>query len=441
MATTHKAVAADSEALAATEAGVSVWSATASLGLTQALTALLQVANMALVSRLLGRQGLGLYAAFLASVTLLSLLADPLGYRWVNTYLVRRGAGVGTTLRRSSLYAGGVLVVAAFVFGLQSGWLVALLARLGLWARWEALEALLPLVALALPLLLFHGYVASILLGLEAYRDFNRLMLLAAASLTTANALLWLTLGRLQPRTAAALWAASYALAAAWGLLRLRQHGHASRSLATSETAFPEAAATGFRAFSVNLLSFLHLRVDIYLVGFFLAPAAVGLYAVAVALVELLARAPALLGTVIYPKSAGERAGEITRLIASLLKFLPALALVALPAFWLVGQRLIELLFGAAFRGSFTAAFWLLPGVIFLSGITLINNFLAGKGYPGVLHIAASVGLALNIVLNWLWIPRYGITGAALASSISYGLWLLLLVVHFRRCYLVPARN
>lgn len=434
MARADNTAGAGAEPLAP-EAGLSFWSATASVGLTQGLAAILYVANTALVSRLLGSQGMGLYTTFIASVTLLSLLADPLGYRWVNTYLVRRGAAVRVALRRSGAYAAGVLAVAGLVFGLQADWLVSLLEGLGLWGRWEAVGALLPLVALALPVALFNAYVGGILLGLEAYRDFNRLMLLGAASLLAANALLWITRGQLEVRTVVWLWTTSYALAAAWGVLQLRSRGQASVAATAAETAFAEVAATGFRAFSVNLLSFLHLRVDIYLVGFFLTPAAVGLYGVAATFVELLVRVPALLGTVIYPKSAGERGGEIARLIGSLLKLLPALAVVAIPAFWLLGRRLIELLFGAAFGESFAAAFWLLPGMVCLAGITLINNFLAGKGYPGVLHLAAGVSLALNVALNWLWIPRYGITGAALASSVSYGFWLLLLAVYFRRRY------
>lgn len=425
--------------LGATDTGVSVWSATASLGLTQAVTLGLHLGTTALLSRLLGSQGMGLYTAFIAGVALLSLLADPLGYRWVNTYLVRRGEAVRAALGRSALYALGMLVLAALVFWVETDWLVAALERLGLWSRWEGLGPLLPLLALALPVVLFNAYVAAILLGLEAFREFNGLMLLGAASLLAANALLWVTRGTMEVRTAAWVWIASYGLAAAWGWWRLRARSQTSRGDAAFSAPFGEVAATGFRAFSVNLFSFLHLRVDIYLVGFFLTPAAVGLYAVAVSLVEMLARAPALLGTVIYPKSAAEREGEITRLIGRLLKLLPLVALVGIPAFWLIGRRVLVLVFGAPFGAGYEPALWLLPGVVCLSGITLINNFLAGKGYPGVIHAAAAASLTVNLVLNWLWIPRYGTSGAAMASSVSYGLWFLVLALHFRRRYLLAA--
>jgi O-antigen/teichoic acid export membrane protein len=64
--------------------------------------------------------------------------------------------------------------------------------------------------------------------------------------------------------------------------------------------------------------------------------------------------------------------------------------------------------------------------VILLAGtvpFTLSNTLAAHLGGLGlqVLNLRASlVGLALTVALDLAWIPRFGITGAAAATSVSY---------------------
>jgi len=51
----------------------------------------------------------------------------------------------------------------------------------------------------------------------------------------------------------------------------------------------------------------------------------------------------------------------------------------------------------------------------------LCANF-ASRGRPILGAYAAAVGLGVNIVLNFVFIPKYNIAGAALASTICYSL-------------------
>lgn len=62
----------------------------------------------------------------------------------------------------------------------------------------------------------------------------------------------------------------------------------------------------------------------------------------------------------------------------------------------------------------------------------VFGNDIAGRGRP-ILNTYVSVGaIATNIVLNVVWIPRYEIAGAALASTVSYGI--ILVVRQFLYC-------
>ena len=64
----------------------------------------------------------------------------------------------------------------------------------------------------------------------------------------------------------------------------------------------------------------------------------------------------------------------------------------------------------------------LLPGVVILTIFKVMNMDLAGKGKPWIAMKAMLPSLVLNVVLNLMWIPGYGASGSAFASTVSYAL-------------------
>jgi O-antigen/teichoic acid export membrane protein len=58
--------------------------------------------------------------------------------------------------------------------------------------------------------------------------------------------------------------------------------------------------------------------------------------------------------------------------------------------------------------------------VILLGGAKVLTNEIAGRGYPQYNSFNAGVALILTVIFDLILIPRIGILGAALASSISY---------------------
>jgi O-antigen/teichoic acid export membrane protein len=66
-------------------------------------------------------------------------------------------------------------------------------------------------------------------------------------------------------------------------------------------------------------------------------------------------------------------------------------------------------------------------------------NDLAGRGLPPVVIVVPGVGLALNLALNLVFIPRFGLPAAAAASSIAYGVMLAIAWTAFARRTATPA--
>lgn len=71
---------------------------------------------------------------------------------------------------------------------------------------------------------------------------------------------------------------------------------------------------------------------------------------------------------------------------------------------------------------------WLLPGVVVMAWGRVLANGASARGKPGVYLAATSLGLVVNVIANVVLIPRYGIVGAAVATTLVYALVTAVLV-------------
>jgi O-antigen/teichoic acid export membrane protein len=86
----------------------------------------------------------------------------------------------------------------------------------------------------------------------------------------------------------------------------------------------------------------------------------------------------------------------------------------------LLGPLLISIVFGPAFSASYAPLLALLPGIVLLGGGKVLTSELAGRGYAHYNSINAGMALVLTVVLDLALIPRLGVTGAAIASTVAY---------------------
>jgi O-antigen/teichoic acid export membrane protein len=75
----------------------------------------------------------------------------------------------------------------------------------------------------------------------------------------------------------------------------------------------------------------------------------------------------------------------------------------------------------------------LLFGTLAISAWRILGNDLSARGKPMINTYLIAFSVALNIILNIVWIPERGIAGAALATTISYSfLFLASLFIYAR---------
>src|SRR3989344_2511937 len=171
--------------------------------------------------------------------------------------------------------------------------------------------------------------------------------------------------------------------------------------------------------------SFLFVRVDQVMVKFFLGEASVGLYAAAVRLVEIWYFVPgiicgSLLPAIINAKKVDEKKYyERLKKLYILLAFVAVL--IAVPS-TILAPWVINLLFGDAYSeaaGILRLYVWSGVGLFLLWGL---QQYFLSENRLKIIFYLYLFSMITNIVLNLFFIPKFGLTGAAWATLISYSI-------------------
>jgi O-antigen/teichoic acid export membrane protein len=174
----------------------------------------------------------------------------------------------------------------------------------------------------------------------------------------------------------------------------------------------------GRKIYFAQLTQFFNYRFDVFIVGYYLGAAEVGLYSVAVALAEVIWKLPNSVAIVIFSRVSSQNTNKSrTPFISRLITFLVVVTSIGLIIF---SKFIINIVFGKEFISSLEAFIWLIPGIIGLSIFKILFHDLAASGYPGIGSKATLLSLILTLIFDLVLIPGLGIKGAAIASTIAY---------------------
>lgn len=377
-----------------------------------------QVAGLALglgsgviIARLLGPSAKGAITLYVMLTGALAT-AGNLGLGAANVYLVGSGRVAARTAWANSWWlswtAGLGLSAAAFF--------AAPLAGLAL--RKPADMSLLAVALAGLPLAILFDCQVNLLRGLQRVGRFNLAVLLRHGVRLAALLVLvaWLEWG-----AAGALWAVNISLVLASAAAGYWLGRERAVSLMPSLNDFGRSLGYGLKALPGQMLQFLNYRLDLFILAAFWDSGQVGLYATAVFAAELVWHIPNGVNAALFPAVSAK---EDSRLAAELssramrhsvfwsLMLAAVMAAAAGPA--------IDFLYGKDFAPSAAALRILLLGAVAMVPAKLALNHLAGTGRPQYLSYAALLGLAMTVFLDLALIPRWGMMGAAWATSAAY---------------------
>ena len=160
-------------------------------------------------------------------------------------------------------------------------------------------------------------------------------------------------------------------------------------------------------------------------------PAAdLGRYAIAVSLTLLPLPFVSAIGNVAFPRlasqarvTAASHRMQRMAVLGSAGLAAAMLAPLAAGAYWVV-----PLVFGAGYRGAVPLLWILSPGAVFLACGQVTGDLLRGRNQPIFVAWAEGLAAIFTVVLLFALLPIVGVAGAAIASTVAYGVALVALL-------------
>jgi O-antigen/teichoic acid export membrane protein len=280
-------------------------------------------------------------------------------------------------------------------------------------------SALARLVLIAIPLSTLGTYALSLLIGLNRIRE-RSLLVVVNQFVTLVLAALFLSLFHATAQLGILAVLAGLVIALGFARIFLRGHLQFHRGARPAIPEVKKALSLGLRGQLGNVATYFNYRLDVFIVNYYLGTAAVGLYAVGVMVSEAIWQVPNAAAMALVPRTAREQGQSGVEFACLVCRQVLSLALLAAIVAAPLSAWVIPAIFGESFRGSVAVIWWILPGTVALAASKVMCADLMARGMPGYSSIFAFVTLVVTIVLDLLLIPRMGIQGAALASSMAY---------------------
>lgn len=168
-------------------------------------------------------------------------------------------------------------------------------------------------------------------------------------------------------------------------------------------------------------LQFLNYRLSFYFLEFFKGLTSVGIFSVGIALSEAIWMVSRSLSIVLYAdlvnsdnhKEAIEKT-KVNLKISFLVTLLFLVIILSIP------DNFFSLIFGKDFTQTKEIMFLLSPGILAIAVSNIVGFYFAGINKLKILNIKSLVGLVFTIAASFYVIPRWGIRGACIVTTISY---------------------
>ena len=175
----------------------------------------------------------------------------------------------------------------------------------------------------------------------------------------------------------------------------------------------------GIRSYWIDLLGTLSAQVDQVLVIGILTAADMGLYAVMLSLSRIASVFQTSVTTILFPKATGESIERIRELTGRAARVSLTLTACFTTFVGLFGPFLLRVFYGKDYTSAAGCLRILLAEVTISGTVFIFAQAFMALNHPGTVSLLQGFGLALTVPLMLVLIPRYGITGAALALLLS----------------------
>jgi len=190
--------------------------------------------------------------------------------------------------------------------------------------------------------------------------------------------------------------------------------------------------ALGFKAFLSEYLIILMTRIDQFILKAIGTFSQLGVYTLSVNYVDMINTVCNMFGIVLLTKfSSLSDDNEALLILRKIFILINVINIICILVMVVVGKYFIIYMYGAAYKDAYWSFLLLIPAVFGLTMGALFNTFLWSKGFPIFTIIAPIAPLIIKSLVSYFLIPRFSIFGTAIASSIAYVLWFLILLAWY----------
>jgi O-antigen/teichoic acid export membrane protein len=366
----------------------------------------------------IGAEGIGLWAMLFGITSLFSMMN--LGIPAATTKYVAQYKDQKDTMLQFvsaslilSVGLGIITTVALFVTG----------DRIAQFFSMPSLVPLIKLIAVSIPpFYVFRSIVAA----LNGVREMKKASILTGVSglLSVALTLFPLGLGfGLEGAAAGHVGAVFISAVIAFFFSRKILIQHVNQ-YSLSLTPVKTLLSFGVQTVIANIGQVVQYEIDTLMIGYFLTPAQVGIYSVSSSIARALWVIPQSVNTVSYPTFSyywGKGDYEAVRtLFDKSIKYTACLLMPLGLGVALFGKDLILLLFEEQFVYAVLPLQILVLGAVAKGAWISIGSIFSAIGRVDLGYKISPVTTVVNVVLNYLFIPAYGIVGAAVATVTSF---------------------
>jgi len=387
-----------------------------------------------IATRALGPEGRGQYALALNLATMVWVISHLSVEQSVARMMARKEASLDELGRLASFFAltlGLLGTAATLAIGLSER--DALLGG--------ANTATVALAAATIPFTLIGQMATALLLRMGLLRPYG--WIIAVGAVIQFLLIVGLELGvGISPQLtmlAALLTIAGVALTLA--IVLARQIGIRALSPITEPRLIRSALHIGIRLQPASIALWLNLKVDLFLIGLLATTHEAGLYSLSASLADIVFTAVATIALAALEAQTKIDAKAAASYTVDFISQNVGVAVLLGLAAALVSYPFIVFVYGAEWEASVLPFVLLMPAVVALAVEEPARGLLVRIAPPLVISAAATAGLALNVALNFVLVPAIGISGASLASVVSYWLAGVLMLYLLSRYGNVPMRD
>jgi O-antigen/teichoic acid export membrane protein len=174
------------------------------------------------------------------------------------------------------------------------------------------------------------------------------------------------------------------------------------------------------------------MSIDQLMIEYYLNSVELGIYSTVVQLAGSWYFIPVAIVTSIFPAIMNARRDDPERYVRRMQNMYDLMVWISLSLaiFMSIAAPYIYQIFLPKYTGGAPVlAIHIWAGIFVFLG-SASGQFLIAEGYTTLSMTRTAMGALINILLNMLWIPKYGITGAAYATLIAYfasTFWIILI--------------